>query len=163
MTQITIHVHKHLTLSHTVSHLTNLSPLSLSLSLSLSPTHILSHSLIQLQLYRKLLSILSSSSRVSPNVIQNLRTIVVYHVLHGLLPLLGAGPSAPSTSTAPGPSADRHDAGGGLSKLIGHIKFSVPLVDWTRQALEDLRILFEELASEGTDEVCLYICMYMYG
>ena len=58
----------------------------------------------------------------------------------------------------------------GLSKLLGHVKFSVPLVDWTHQALENLRVLCEELASEGSDDVsivqsvivlikCLVVCM----
>ena len=102
-----------------------------------------------------MITILKSSNRVSSNVVQNLRTIMVYHVLYGLLPQLGAGPPAPAISTSSSTPADRHDAGGGvgLTKLLGHVKFSVPLVDWTHQALENLRLLCEELASEGSDDV----------
>lgn len=95
---------------------------------------------------------LNSSTRVGSNVVQNLRTLVVYHVLHGLLPQLGAA-TTPSGVAPPSSSADRHDAGAGLSKLLGHVKFSVPLVDWTQQAVEDLRILCEGLASDGSDDV----------
>ena len=113
---------------------------------------------MQLQLFLKMITILKSSNRVGSNVVQNLRTIMVYHVLHGLLPQLGAGPPAPAISASSSSTpVDRHDAAGGggvgLSKLLGHVKFSVPLVDWTHQALENLRLLCEEMASEGSDDV----------
>ena len=118
---------------------------------------------VQLQLFLKMITILKSSNRVGSNVVQNLRTIMVYHVLHGLLPQLGAGP--PASSSIP---VDRHDAaavgggGVGLTKLLGHVKFSVPLVDWTHQALENLRLLCEELASEGSDDVSVVCCHWLY-
>ena len=121
---------------------------------------------VQLQLFLKMITILKSSNRVGSNVVQNLRTVMVYHVLHGLLPQLGAGP--PASSSTP---VDRHDAaavGGGvvgLTKFLGHVKFSVPLVDWTHQALENLRLLCEELASEGSDDVSVVYChmAVLYG
>ena len=97
-----------------------------------------------------LITVLKSSTRVGSTVVQNLRTIVVYHVLHSLLPQLGASPS--DVSGVPGLSSDRHDTGGGLSKVLGHVRFSVPLVEWTHQALEDLKVLCEELAHEGSDD-----------
>ena len=109
-----------------------------------------------------MITILKSSNRVGSNVVQNLRTIMVYHVLHGLLPQLGAGPPAPAISASLSTPVDRHDAtGGGVgqSKLHGHVKFSVPLVDWTHQALENLRLLCEEMASEGNDDVSYNVCV----
>jgi hypothetical protein len=115
---------------------------------------------MQLQLFLKMITILKSSNRVGSNVVQNLRTIMVYHVLHGLLPQLGAGPPAPAISASSSTPVDCHDAGGGvgLSKLLGHVKFSVPLVDWTHQALENLRLLCEEMSSDGSDDVSSYVC-----
>ena len=116
---------------------------------------------MQLQLYLKVITILKSSNRVGSHVVQNFRTVMVYHVLRGLLPQLGAGPPTPAISTpsAPPGSADRHDPGGGvgLTKLLGHVKFSVPLVDWTHQAFENLRVLCEELASEESDDVSIVL------
>lgn len=128
-----------------------------------------SYVFMQLQLFLKMIAILKSSNRVGSNVIQNLRTIMVYHVLHGLLPQLGAGPPAPAISASSAAPADRHDSGGGvgLTKLLGHVKFSVPLVDWTHQALENLRLLCEELASEGNDDVSVVIgcveCLFSWS
>ena len=90
-----------------------------------------------------LITVLKGSSRVGSGVVRNLRTVVVYHILHGLLPQLGA-----ASSDAPG----THDSGAGLSKLLGHIRFSVPLVEWTHQALEDLNVLCVDLAHEGGDD-----------
>lgn len=113
-----------------------------------------------------MITILKSSNRVGSNVVQNLRTIMVYHVLHGLLSQLGAGPPVPAISASSAAPVDRHDAVGGgvgLTKLLGHVKFSVPLVDWTHQALENLRLLCEELASEGSDDVskCIVINLHV--
>ena len=102
----------------------------------------------QLHLYVNLITVLKGSSRVGSGVVRNLRTVVVYHILHGLLPQLGA-----ASSDAPG----THDAGAGLSKLLGHIRFSVPLVEWTHQALEDLNVLCVDLAHEGGDDAQVHV------
>ena len=129
--------------------------------------------LYQLKLHRKLVEMLEGSSRVGANVVKNLRTVTVHHVLHGLLPQLGGTPSSgPTALSGPG---DRHESGAGLSKVVGHIKFNVPLVDWTHQALEDLRMLCEELASEGNEDdhvcsvhpacacyECIFVCCIPY-
>ena len=80
---------------------------------------------------------------------------MVYHLLNGLLPQLGVGPSSSTAAL----SADCHDTGAGLSKLFGHIKFSVPLVECTRLALEEFKVLCDELAAEGSDDVCVHVCV----
>ena len=107
-------------------------------------------SFTQIKVYQKLIASLKASSRVGFHVIQNLRTLFVYHSVNGLLTTLGI-------SSQPGGPPET-----GLAKIVGHVKMSVPFVELMGQTVDSVRVLCEDVASESKDEVRSGVCMHTH-
>ena len=91
---------------------------------------------LQLKIYQKLLSFQLNSSAQ-----RNLRTLYVYHTFSTLQPLLSSGgKSAPRPEGIPGISET-----GGIMKVLGGIKLSVPAVELIIHAVESVKFLCEEV------------------
>ena len=67
----------------------------------------------------------------------NMNTLIVYHILYGLQPLLG-----------------QTGSGEGTGKVVGHAKLSVPVGELLLCAVECLQVLCEDVAN---GEVCVWV------
>ena len=76
-----------------------------------------------------------------------MNTLIVYHILNGLQPILG------QTGSGRGQTS----SGDGTGKIFGHVKLSVPIGELVLCAVEGLQVLCDEVAS-GEVCVCVHVC-----
>lgn len=74
---------------------------------------------------------------MTPQIVQNLHTVMVYQSLCGLMPLL----------------ATLGGSGVGQGRGPSHVKLTVPLVELTGQAMRSTLAILEVLSTETAEEV----------
>ena len=97
---------------------------------------------LQLRVYQKLLTL-----QFSAVVQQNMRTLFIYHTFSSLKPLLSSARNMSVRSTAP-----EQAESGGMMKILGGVKLSVPMIEVLIQAVEGVRLIGEDIrGTRGKD------------